>query len=239
MKIKRVAIICPVHVRHRFIAVAREQFMKIPCDTRIFYFADRPTDAVVKAISVPGVFTIDMPWPIVDGAHGDFPRAWSHMVQCVEDLWRDVTFMGIWDDDMILTNPETVLWDMEFQHLVYGSKLFLWDDAEHFNSKLVHNSVVFWRHRRGDRFHDKSELQVHAPRRIHDDFRAKKGNLRRFILDYGFMSQKDRKCVFEREIRTGKIDGFTKPLMEPPELVLLPDDYLEQSRNFSRQFAPE
>ena len=181
-----------------------------------------------------------MPWPIVSGPNGDFPRAWQWQMEKVL-LYCTPDWIGIWDDDMILTDPPEASRHLHNPDidLIYGPKLFLWDSPERYNRRMEHNSVVFFRHYPGDAFHEKRELQVHCPKGVHACAREKKVTLTVPILDYGFMTENDRRQVFAREKRTGKIDGFTKPLVEEPDLADLPSPLLRKSRAFAARFAPQ
>lgn len=233
----KVAIIAPVHRRHRFLSLARRQLLAIPgAEVRIFYFTDRATKEVEAEISGDGPWeVIDMPFRIVDGCYGDFPSAWEWQMQAILDRW-DPDYMGIWDDDMILTDPEEAAEKLDGANVVYGPKLFLWDSVTHFNARMEHNSAVFFRVIEDDHFHTKSELQVHSPRKIWASGARGMRTLCTFVLDYGFLSQEDRLQVFNREKRTGKIDGFTMPLVEEPDLRPLPDDLRRKSLSFEKHF---
>jgi hypothetical protein len=232
----KIAIIAPVHRRHKFLWLARRQLMAIPgCEVKIFYFTDRLSPhAAVELVSFDED-SVSMPFPIVDGSSGDFPKAWEWQTQFVLQRW-DPDFMGIWDDDMILTAPEEVPPLLETADVIYGPKLFLWDDVTHYNAKMEHNSAVFFRVLPDDHFHPKSTLQVHAPRKAWAADASKRSTLPTFVLDYGFMSQEDRLQVFSREKRTGKIDGFTLPLVGDPDLTPLPDALKTKSLEFARHF---
>lgn len=241
----KLAILAPVHRRHRFLSVAFDQFRKIPdVKLRIYYFRDRTTPQVEEVIAGlqrdhrQVVKSVEMPWHIVEGTYGDFPKAWDWQLQYVNEDWSP-DWVGIWDDDMILTGAEEARNLMVEHDLVYGEKLFLWDSVEIYNARVHHNSVVFFRHQRGDRFHKKDELQVHAPKGVHDNPASRRVNMKAKVLDYGFLSGRDRKCVFDREKRTGKIDGFTLPLVSDPVLKTLPDALLAKSRQFQEGFLPE
>lgn len=107
--------------------------------------------------------------------------------------------------------------------LVYGTKLFLWDDAEHYNARMpTHRSVVFFRCLPGDFF--PINRTIHAPLGIHDHAQ-KITDLKAPILDYGYIHRLNRERCFRDYVRVGKIDACTRPLVEEPDLRPVPNEY--------------
>jgi hypothetical protein len=214
-----------VHRRPALIPLIAEQVVKTWPDGIVQFTADRPSAAVVSACEgtaqrwPKNVELFVSPFPAIsDKEHFDDLRAWQY-----ERLGHhEPKYAAIWDDDHILDEPEWVRDDLARTgaDLTFATKVQFWDNLLSVNERLpLHKSPFFFRCRPGDAFPTGKGRIIHAPAAVHDDPASVRIDLNSVLLDVGYLTADERARVFAMYARVGKIDSFTRPLMEPPQLI--------------------
>ena len=221
----QLSVILQVHQRHEMLMPIVRQISALRCaDLLICY--DRPSLRVKQICSqivnmhpdgIRNVVESVLPFPILSPGR---PERWGEARNFVwEQRAPDTTHGIMWDDDQIVEDLDELrkhLYHTDFD-LVYATKAFFWDDAEHVNEACFKcRSPFLFRALPGDRF---SESRVdHCPQRVHDNPRSQT-DLQCKLLDFGYLKEEDRLRVWEAYKRCGKIDAATTPLIQPPRLV--------------------
>jgi hypothetical protein len=232
---------CPVHRRHQWLALIASRFERLSGEKHIFYFLDRATDEVARVVDDIVADSYDKENLQVHVTEAAFPfvsdreywpeaRNWQ-----LEKVRQTITpdYCSVWDDDMVLTDPDEFDLELPRHDLLYGPKLFLWNRPTHYNARFDHCSAVAFKHEKDDAF-PLGTRQIHATKRVHDDPGATKYTLTTPILDYGFMLKRERLEVFERHKRAGRIDRFSLLLVEKSDTRELPDDLKRLSLRFAK-----
>ncbi len=107
--------------------------------------------------------------------------------------------------------------------LIYARKLYLWDRPDQYSTHLPeHNSVFVFRHMKGDRFPFDNHRIIQAPVGVHDNPTSRRFDLKTYLLDVGYMFEKERKRIFRAYGRAGKLDNLVMGLLNEPRLHPMP-----------------
>jgi len=159
------------------------------------------------------------PFPVVDenGEHFMVMRQWQ-----LEQIRKyNPKYIGFWDDDHLLEDPDEVKQYMTMgADIIDMKKAFFWDDLEHTNERIPpHVSPVFFKDRPGTSFPDTESRIIHCPVGIHDDPASVRVVTNSRLLDVGYLDAAERARVWAAYKEAGKIDAATMALVEDPQLV--------------------
>lgn len=186
---------------------------------------DRPSADVLRVVDElsgrKGVRVFEAPRPcLVPGPGGDHFMAVRQFQ--LEKLQEKMPNYGcLMDDDAIFEHPaEARRWMAKRFDLIYAKKRYLWDNVYQYNANMFeHCSVHLFKMLEGDRFPEvESGRIIQAPLGVHDGDDSTKVTMSSFLLDIGTIWKEERERVFRAYAASGKVDGATLPLVQPPLL---------------------
>jgi hypothetical protein len=207
-----------VHRRHQLLPLIVEQAVATWPSALVDFGMDRPSPEVSQTV---GDLVTKYP---------DNVRAWMVPVPAISHrenfmVLRQLQlermhqfraeFVALLDDDHIFSHPEEAAQLMnDGCDLIYTHKVYLWGSCATMNLALPgHCSVTISRRLESDAF---GGSMVNAPDRILRDGLV--GQMRTYLLDVGYLTEAERKRVWEVYKRAGKIDPLTLGLNAPPRL---------------------
>lgn len=218
MAVPSLGVMVLVHKRPQLLRLIVEQAVETWPDARIDFGQDNVSTDVAAQ-----VYLLQRDYPN-NVTHWNCPfPAIAHKEQFLElrrlqlDRLQDCDYIGMWDDDHILSDPEEAKVAMASgSPLLYCHKLYFWDSPSYINIALPgHNSVLFSKRLPGDQF---GPNMVNAPAEILRQGEGAKYQMKTWLLDFGYMMSTERARVWNVYKRAGKIDTLTTGLMKPPTL---------------------
>jgi hypothetical protein len=225
-----------LHSRHHCLLPIYADICRLAAGARHVHWQivlNKPTNMVLETLNY--ILTHDRRGMMIDVLEAPFSPL-DNIERFIElRRWQyerlPVTTWGvIWDDDHVLADSEEARIKLTSKDdLVYATKLFFWDDDEHYTSHIpTHRSVFFFRRLENDQF--PADRGIHAPALIHDRG-GPQSDLRAPLLDYGYMARVDRERCWLDYRRVGKIDAATLPLTRDPILHHWPGPYPLRARD--------
>lgn len=190
--------------------------------------ADRPSEEVKKVLEENEDLIYNVlpaPFPLVSSQGERFLEGLNLQLDDFERAGCDWYYLA--DDDYFLESgqaQDALEWALEQNDFDMFNcwSVFFWDSPDLYNANRKHYSPFLWRVLPGDRYPLNRMIQVTEHR--HDTAIAENrvSDLEVPILDYGTYSAADRQEVWERYAAAGKIDDFTRPLLQQPKLMVAP-----------------
>lgn len=209
-----------LHRREFAIRAIHRQLSELDCDVHWQLVLNKPSSEVLGEVG----YVVDQPRErvtvdVLDAPFSPLERKERFMELRQWQLERVPlsTWGVLWDDDHVLGDvAESALKLHERWDLIYATKLFFWNDDEHFTTHVpVHRSVFYFRMLAGDRY--PLDRTIHAPAIVHDSGQ-KTTDLQAPLLDYGYMDARDRERCWADYKRVGKIDPATLAIVQEPKL---------------------
>lgn len=186
---------------------------------------DRPSADVLRVVDElsgrKGVRVFESPRPcLVPGPGGDHFMAVRQFQ--LEKLQERMPNYGLlMDDDAIFERPAEARRAMAQRFdLIYVKKRYLWDNVRQYNANMFeHCSVHLFKMLEGDTFPAvESGRIIQAPLQVHDSEDSNKFTMSSYLLDIGTLWKEERERIFRAYAASGKVDGATLPLLQPPVL---------------------
>lgn len=189
---------------------------------------DRPSQEVKKVLADNDDLiynVLEAPFPLVSAAGERFCEGLNLQLDDFERAGAN--FYMLQDDDSWLEPgqaQDALEWALEQNEadMLYVHSVFFWDVSNLYNSNRRHCSPLLFRALPGDRY--PLNRMITATEHRHDTAIAENrtSDLGVPMLDYGTYSAADRQEVWERYAEAGKVDEFTKPLLQQPKLMVAP-----------------
>ena len=188
---------------------------------------DRPTPDVASVLAEFKIPTIEAPHPLLVPGKERFMEALNLHLRELEEC--DPDWVMTQDDDQWLEPRKaellpSALADRDVD-AYFLRTLFFQDQADTYNSRRQHYSIQLWRHIKGFRYTTKRIL--FCPDALHDSavISCRTRALPAPLLDYGGFTEAERQATYKAYEKAGKIDPFTRALVEPPALQKFPKDF--------------
>lgn len=223
-------------------------------DAHIVLCPDRPTAEVAEVVakwrSHPHVTVCPAPVPVLSPQLG---QRWTAVrnaaFEAFDATGHTAEWSSNWDDDWMLgpgwealdamlANPD--IWAV---HII---SLFIWDVHENVNILQYHSNPLFGRYARGWRRDPRMTNQIMLPVETHL-LRHPEAKVYApfYLLDYGTISDAERRQMFNACANAGKQDRYTTKYIEPPALMPLaeilakwpaPKDFEQFQLNYIRKY---
>lgn len=197
-------------------------------EVRPLAMVDRATPEVRSALDEFKVPIIESPFPLLTEGHERFMEGLNVHLKELEKC--DPDWVLVQDDDnwlepvRVTTELLAALQDRDVD-AYFIRALFFQDSPTTYNTRRHHLSLQLWRHIKGFRYSCKRMIFV--PDGLHDSavISCRTKTLKTPALDFGGYTEAERLQTFRAYERAGKIDSFTRALIEPPSLRTFPKDY--------------
>lgn len=198
------------HIVDQARQIADDYWVVIGLDSPLTAEAER---GLSELSNTPGICTVHVP-PVLDRDGDHFHERRNVLHETIEHHAPFVpTHAAVWDDDNLLLDLAAARHALRSPaELVYGTKVYLWDDPHVINLEMpTHRSVFFWRWRPGDRHPRRADgTLLHRPRPGEPVADLQ-------VLDNGSLNPAEREQVFADFAAAGKIDPMTTCLLDDPK----------------------
>ena len=242
----KIAALLRVHRRARTLDIVLSEiarYGKLPgIQTIVQVAADRPSKEVEMILArhkslIHSRINVE---PIVSKDSGErFQEVLNEQLEVIQD-WKPDWVLRQDDDEWLepchateelplaIHDPEIDLW--------YAFTVYMWDRPNQYNFRRKHFSPYMFRYIPGDRF--PTNRLIHATELLHDRavIEGRQGLLRSPLLDYGTFTEEERQENFERYLKAGRLDDFTRSLVEPPDLRIFPEDAIDDYMIYDREW---
>lgn len=197
-------------------------------DVRPLAMVDRASAGVRAVLEEFKVPVIESPFPLLEPGRERFMEALNvhlkELEKCDPD-WVLVQDDDNWFEPTRITAELPAALASRDVDAYFVRALFFQDSPDTYNTRRYHQSIQLWRHIKGFRYSTKR--MIFAPDSLHDAaiIACRTRILPVPALDYGGFTEEDRIATYTAYERAGKVDDFTKALIEPPALRTFPDDY--------------
>ncbi|MFA4972389.1 MAG: hypothetical protein WC683_07230 [bacterium] len=164
--------------------------------------------------------------PVLSPKHGQqWTQVRNECFQAFDDAGHTAEWSANFDDDWIMGPGWEVLDDLWTRPDVWSWRavsLFVWDVHENVNVLQYHSSPLFGRYATGWRRDPKMTNQIMMPVEAAVKCRpAAEQYLPFYLLDYGTVTESERRFLFNACANAGKQDRYTTKYVEPPALMPL------------------
>ncbi len=206
------------HARPQLLRAIVRQAREIDPSAVVQITSDRPTDAVVEELATLEAEHFRAAVPALDRRENFLTLRNQQLNQM---RGRRVKYGVLWDDDHLLQDTgEARRLLVSDPDLVYATKAYLWNSLTTENVALpVHRSAFFFRMLPGDQF--PLTRMINAPEQIHDNAKVVT-DLTGRLFDVGYLTEAERRRVWEAYKRAGKLDRLTMGLVSPGILRAVP-----------------